>query len=164
MVVCHAAVKIKQGYYALRFLLWVMESGFFPSLAAQMCSWYRSDEYGNPIMWIFAFQNCSGSFGSLVAYGISYMNGPGGLSAWRWYVWPPSFRLTLTLTVIARVFLLEGLVTILFSGIIYIILPDYPKTPRSSKWLTPREQEDLELRLSENAARTEDPTFAWARS
>lgn len=59
-----------------------------------------------------------------------------------------------------RVFLLEGLVTILFSGIIYLVLPDYPKSPRSSSWLTPEEQEYLELRLPRNAPRTHDPVFS----
>ncbi|KAJ0114682.1 vitamin h [Diaporthe amygdali] len=134
--------KNKEGFYALRFLLGMMEAGFFPGLAAQMCSWYRSDEYGRPIMWMFAFQNCSGIIGSLLTYGISYMDGFGGLSAWRW------------------VFLLEGLATILFSGIIYLVLPDYPKSLRSSSWLTPEEQEYIELRLPSNAPRTHDPVFS----
>ncbi|KAJ4260420.1 hypothetical protein NW762_007159 [Fusarium torreyae] len=141
VVACHAAIQNKGGFYALRFLLGAMEAGFFPGLAAQMCSWYRSDEYGKPIMWMFAFQNFSGIVGSLLTYGISYMNGVGGLSAWRW------------------VFLLEGLVTILFSAVIYFVLPDYPKSARSSSWLTPEEQEYLELRLSHNAPRTNDAAF-----
>lgn len=141
MVACHAALRNKEGFYAVRFLLGALEAGFFPGLAAQMCSWYRSDEYGKPIMWMFAFQNFSGIIGSLLTYGISYMNGLAGLSAWRW------------------VFLLEGIVTILFSAAIYLILPDYPKSPRSARWLTPDEQEYIELRLSENAPRTDDAVF-----
>ncbi|KAL4887621.1 major facilitator superfamily domain-containing protein [Aspergillus karnatakaensis] len=142
VVACHAAIQNKAGFYALRFLLGALEAGFFPGLAAQMCSWYRSDEYGRPIMWMFAFQNCSGIIGSLLTYGISYMNGVGGLSAWRW------------------VFLLEGIITILFCPFIYFILPDYPKSPSSAKWLTPDEQEYLELRLSDNAPKTDDPNFS----
>ncbi|KAH8647918.1 MFS transporter [Xylariales sp. PMI_506] len=144
VVTCHAALQNKQGFYAVRFLLGALEAGFFPGLAAQMCSWYRSDEYGRPIMWMFAFQNCAGIVGSLLVYGISYMDGVGGLSAWRW------------------VFLLEGIITILFSAVIWFVLPDYPKSPRSSKWLTPEEQEYLELRLSDNAPRTEEPDFRWS--
>lgn len=79
----------------------MMEAGMFPGLVAQLCGWYRSDEMGKPIMWMFAFQNTSGEFirtmdgcehvltisgivGSLLAYGISYMNGLSGLSAWQW--------------------------------------------------------------------------------
>jgi sugar phosphate permease len=96
---------------------------------------------GKPIMWLFGFQNCSGVVGSLLAYGISYMDGLGGMSAWQW------------------VYLLEGIMTILFSFVVYFVLPDYPKSPRSSKWLTPREQEYLEARLSENAPKTDDAAF-----
>jgi MFS family permease len=79
-------VKNKQGIYAARFFLGMMEAGLFPGLAAQLCSWYRSDEMGKPIMWMFGFQNCAGIVGSLIAYGVSYMNGLGGLSGWQWFV------------------------------------------------------------------------------
>ncbi|KAJ5899570.1 MFS general substrate transporter [Penicillium taxi] len=142
VLACHAAVKNKEGLYAARFFLGVMEAGMFPGIAAQLCSWYRSDEMGKPIMWMFAFSNCSGIVGSLIAYGISYMDGMKGLSAWQW------------------VYLLEGILTILFSGVVYFVLPDYPKSPRSSSWLTPREQEYLEARLSENAPKTSDAAFS----
>ncbi|EXJ80493.1 hypothetical protein A1O1_08638 [Capronia coronata CBS 617.96] len=141
VLACHAAVRNKEGLYACRFFLGMMEAGMFPGLAAQLAGWYRSDEMGKPIMWMFGFQNCSGVIGSIIAYGISYMNGMCGMSAWQW------------------VYLLEGIYTILFSVVVFFVLPDYPKSPRSSKWLTPREQEYLELRLTENAPRTDDPAF-----
>ncbi|KAH7395549.1 MFS transporter [Cadophora sp. MPI-SDFR-AT-0126] len=142
VLACHAAVKDKHGLYTARFFLGMMEAGMFPGLAAQLCSWYRSDEMGKPIMWMFGFQNCSGIVGSVLAYGISYMDGLGGMSAWQW------------------VYLLEGIMTILFSFVVFPVLPDYPKSPRSNKWLTPREQEYLEVRLSENAPKTEDAAFS----
>ncbi|KIX09974.1 uncharacterized protein Z518_01055 [Rhinocladiella mackenziei CBS 650.93] len=144
VLACHAAVTNKEGLYAARFFLGMMEAGLFPGLAAQLCSWYRSDEMGKPIMWMFGFQNCSGIVGSIIAYGISYMNGLSGLSAWQW------------------VYLLEGLFTILFAGVVFLVLPDYPKSKRSSKWLTLREQEYLELRLTANAPRTHEPAFRKA--
>lgn len=50
--------------------------------------------------------------------------------------------------------------TILWGIAVFFVLPDYPKSPRSSTWLTPREQEYLELRLAENAPRTSDPAFS----
>ncbi|KAL4903118.1 hypothetical protein BDW74DRAFT_179989 [Aspergillus multicolor] len=142
IVACHAAIQNKAGFYSLRFLLGALEAGFFPGLAAQMCAWYRSDEYSRPMMFMFAFQNCSGIVGSLVVYGISYMDGVSGLSAWRW------------------VFLLEGLVTIIFCPAIYFILPDYPTSPSSARWLAPEEQAYLEARLSSNAPRASDPNFS----
>ncbi|KAL5342659.1 major facilitator superfamily domain-containing protein [Aspergillus crustosus] len=142
VLACHAAVQNKEALWALRFLLGMCEAGMFPGIAAQLCGWYRSDEMGLPIMWMFGFQNTSGIVGSLIAYGISYMNGLCGMSAWRW------------------VYLLEGIFTILFAGVVYLVLPDWPKSPRTSKWLTPREQEYVEARLSENAPKTDDSNFA----
>ncbi|KAK6435873.1 hypothetical protein LTR95_007940 [Oleoguttula sp. CCFEE 5521] len=142
VLTCHAAVQNKESLYTVRFLLGMMEASVFPGLAAQLTSWYRSDEMGKPIMCMFGWQNLSGVVGSLLAYGISYMNGLCGLEAWRW------------------VYLLEGIYTILLAGVIYLVLPDYPKSPRSSKWLTEREQDYLEARLSENAPRTDEAAFS----
>ncbi|KAF2644428.1 permease of the major facilitator superfamily [Massarina eburnea CBS 473.64] len=141
VLACHAACKSKEGLYVARFFLGMMEAGMFPGLVAQLAGWYRSDEMGKPIMWMFAFQNTSGIVGSLLAYGISYLNGRGGLSAWRW------------------LYIIEGLFTIAFTVVVFVFLPDYPKSKRSEKWLTPREQEYLEARLSENAPRTSDPAY-----
>ncbi|KAJ4376112.1 hypothetical protein N0V83_001393 [Neocucurbitaria cava] len=43
---CHAAVKNKEGLYAVRFLLGLkqFEAGMFPGVILQMCYWYRPDE------------------------------------------------------------------------------------------------------------------------
>jgi hypothetical protein len=40
------------------------------------------------------------------------------------------------------------------------VLPDYPKSPSSDKWLTNREQEFIETRLPENAPLISDPIFS----
>lgn len=61
---------------------------------------------------------------------------------------------------IVRLYLLEGLFTILFAGVVFLVLPDWPKSPRSDKWLTKREQEYLEARLSENQPQTADPNLS----
>lgn len=68
---------------------------------------------------------------------------------------PAAFALTLL-----RVYLIEGIATIFFAGVVFVYLPDYPKSPRSSRWLTVREQEFIEVRLPENAPKTEDPDFS----
>ncbi|KAI9710336.1 MAG: hypothetical protein M1820_002831 [Bogoriella megaspora] len=133
VLACHAAVQNKAGLYAARFFLGMMEAGMFPGIVAQLCGWYRSDEMGKPIMWMFAFQNCSGIIGSIIAYGVSFMNG---------------------------LYLLEGLFTIFFSGYVFFVLPDWPKSPRSRSWLSEREQQYLETRLSENAPLTDDANFS----
>ncbi|KAL0935443.1 high-affinity nicotinic acid transporter [Colletotrichum truncatum] len=139
---CHAAAQNRHQLYAMRFLLGMFEAGMFPGVMAQLSSWYRTDEIGKPVTWFFATSNLAGIVGSLLCYGISYMNGIKDLSAWRW------------------VYLLEGLATIVFSGAVFWFLPDYPKSPRSDRWFTKREQEFIEARLPENAPLTNDPNFS----
>ncbi|PSN74306.1 high-affinity nicotinic acid transporter [Corynespora cassiicola Philippines] len=139
---CHAASKNRHDMYAMRFLLGMFEAGMFPGVMAQYSSWYRTDEIGRIVTWFFCFSSISGIVSALLTYGISYMDGVGGLSAWRW------------------VYILEGIATILFSGVVWYYLPDYPKSPRSSRWFTEREQEFIETRLPENAPLTNDPDFS----
>lgn len=114
----------------------------FPGVMAQLSSWYRTDEIAKPVTWFFGISGLSSIVGSLLCYGISYMNEVRGISAWRW------------------VYIIEGCVTILFSAIVFFVLPDYPKSPRSHKWLTEREREFIEARLPENAPLTSDPNFS----
>ncbi|CAG7976259.1 unnamed protein product [Penicillium salamii] len=142
VLACQAAVKNQQGLLALRFLLAILETGSYPGILTQLNSWYPSDEMDKPAAWLLGISQCSSIFGSLLCYGISYMDGVRGLSAWRW------------------VFIIEGIITILFSGIIFLALPDYPKSPRSNKWLSPREQNFIEARLGDRAPKTEDAPFS----
>ncbi|KAF2494550.1 MFS general substrate transporter [Lophium mytilinum] len=120
ILACHAAVTNRQGLYAVRFFLGVAEAGLFPALMTHLCSWYRSDEMGKPIMH--------------------------GLSSWQW------------------TFIIEGVLTMAFAGVVYWLYPDYPRSERTSKWLTPREQEFVELRLTENAPLTSDKAFSVKES
>lgn len=61
---------------------------------------------------------------------------------------------------LSRVYLLEGLVTMALAFVVWFILPDYPRSKRSSKWLAEREQLFIEARLSEHAPKTSDPAFS----
>jgi hypothetical protein len=117
------------------------EAGMFPGVITHLAYWYCTDEFSRPMVWFFAISNHAGIVGALLCYGISYMNGLHGLSAWRW------------------VFIFEGLLTI--SGFIFWILPDLPKSPRSKSWLAEREQEFIEAPLPLNAPTTSEKNFDW---
>jgi sugar phosphate permease len=125
----------------------MFEAGMFPGVITTLSYWYRTDEVGRPMVWYFTISNLSTIIGSLICYGASFMDGMQSLSGWRW------------------AFILEGVATVLFAGIIFVVLPDFPKSPRSSRWLTPREQQFLEARLPPNAPATADPSWntreAW---
>ncbi|KAF2113190.1 high-affinity nicotinic acid transporter [Lophiotrema nucula] len=139
---CHAAARNRHDLYAMRFLLGMFEAGMFPGVMAQFQSWYRTDEMVRIVTFFFCFSAVSGVVSALLCYGISYMDGIQGLSAWQW------------------VYIIEGCATILFSGVVWYYLPDYPKSPRSNRWFTKREQEFIETRLPENAPLTNDPNFS----
>lgn len=51
-----------------------------------------------------------------------------------------------------------------FSGVVFLLFPEYPKSPRTARWLTPREQDFLEQRLAANAPRTADANFSGTES
>ncbi|EIT80492.1 permeases of the major facilitator [Aspergillus oryzae 100-8] len=61
---CHAAVKNKEGLYAVRFLLGLFEAGLFPGVILQLCYWYRPDEMSLRLLYFFS--------------------GSHGLSGWQW--------------------------------------------------------------------------------
>ena len=85
VLACHAAVTNKHGIYAARFFLGLMEAGLFPALMTHLCSWYRSDEMGKPMMWLFGVFNLAGVLGNILVYGIAFLDGKQGLSSWQWY-------------------------------------------------------------------------------
>ncbi|KAF5007171.1 hypothetical protein FDECE_6481 [Fusarium decemcellulare] len=138
---CSGAVKTGGQLLTCRFLVGLFEAGMFPGVVTTLTYWYRTDEFGRPMMWFFGISNLSGIIGSLLCYGISYMDGAQGLSAWRW------------------VYIIEGVLTILFAGIIFFVMPDFPKSPRSGSWLTEREREFIEARLPLNTPTTGDKNF-----
>ncbi|KAF0316038.1 vitamin H transporter [Colletotrichum asianum] len=144
---CCGAVNTKSQILALRFLVGMFEAGMFPGVITTLSYWYRTDEVGRPLLWYFAISDLSNIVGSLVCYGASFMNGMQSLSGWRW------------------AFILEGVATVLFAGVIFWVLPDFPKSPRSDSWLTPREQQFLEARLPSSAPATADKSWdtgeAW---
>lgn len=70
----------------------------------------------------------SGAFSGLLAYAIEKLNGRAGLSGWQW------------------IFLIEGLVPVGLSLVIWKILPDSPET---ATFLTQKERDFLVRRLAD---------------
>lgn len=58
----------------------------------------------------FSAASIAGAFSGLLAFGISKMNGVGGLEGWRW------------------IFILEGILTVLVAVLAFFTLFDFPET------------------------------------
>jgi MFS family permease len=137
-------VHTYEGLVVARFFLGVAECGFFPGAVYLLTLWYKRSvflltslllspdgllryEVMQRMAIFYAAASLSGAFSGLLAYGISFMDGIGGRAGWQW------------------IFILEGLVPISVSFVLYFILPDSPETAR---FLTPHEKEFLINRLA----------------
>ncbi|TKA44529.1 hypothetical protein B0A54_04479 [Friedmanniomyces endolithicus] len=120
-------VKSREGLYAARFCLGIAESGFFPAATYLLTIWYRRYEVQKRMAVFYTAASLSGAFSGLLAYGIENMAGIDGLGGWRW------------------IFMLEGLVPVALSLVIWKLLPDSPET---ASFLTKHEKEFIINRLA----------------
>ncbi|KAE8325970.1 major facilitator superfamily domain-containing protein [Aspergillus sergii] len=140
---CHAAVKNKEGLYAVRFLLGLFEAGLFPGVILQLCYWYRPDEMSLRLLYFSLTEqdilgNFSGIISGVLAYAFDTVSGSHGLSGWQW------------------LFLTEGIITVVFGISLVFIFPDFPP---QAKWLTDKEKAFIQARLPRNAPRAEEINF-----
>jgi hypothetical protein len=92
----------------------------------------------------YAAGSLSGAFSGLLAFGIEKMKGIKGLAGWQWYGYFPISE-WFDLIYGYRIFILEGLIPVAISFIIWKLLPDSPETAR---FLTKEEKEFLLNRLA----------------
>lgn len=81
--------------------------------------WYCRHEIQLRQALFFSAASIAGAFSGLLAFGISKMDGVGGLAGWRW------------------IFILEGIATVLVAASAFFLLHDFPET---AKFLTEEER------------------------
>jgi MFS family permease len=128
------------GMMCVRFAIGIAEAGFYPAVLYHMAFWYKPSEMPWRIALFYSLGQLAGALSGLLAYAISFMDGAGGLSGWRW------------------LFILEGLPAVLLSVVALLGLPDYPETARM---LTEEEREFLKNRLSSSAPSGKDKSWDW---
>jgi len=105
---------------ATRALLGIFEAALFPGISYILSMYYKKNEVLVREAIFFSAASMAGAFSGLLAAGISQMDGVGGYEGWRW------------------IFILEGLLTLVFSIVAYFYFPLYPS---ECTFLTPRERE-----------------------
>ncbi|KAL5118785.1 hypothetical protein ACEQ8H_003288 [Pleosporales sp. CAS-2024a] len=115
------------GLLAARFFLGVTEAGFFPAATFLLTIWYRRFELQRRMAVFYVSASLAGAFSGLLAYGIQKLDGRAGLGGWQW------------------IFIIEGLIPVALSLIMWKILPDSPET---AKFLTQPERDLLVRRLA----------------
>ncbi|EIW53158.1 MFS general substrate transporter [Trametes versicolor FP-101664 SS1] len=122
-------VKTYPQLVGVRVCLGISESGLAPGIYYLLSLWYPR----HMLQWRFGLfwggATFSGAFSGLLAYGISFMSGAGGLLGWSW------------------IFIIEGLFTIVASLIAFAVFVDLPAT---ATFLTQEERSFVINRLKED--------------
>ncbi|KAI0135937.1 MFS general substrate transporter [Hypoxylon sp. NC0597] len=100
------------GLMAARWFLGLTEAGLFPGVNYYLSCWYKRSEFGIRAAIFFSAAAVSGSFGGLLAAAIEMMDGIGGRPGWAW------------------IFILEGLLTVIFGFASFWMVHDFPDEAR----------------------------------
>lgn len=119
------------GLMAARWFLGLAEAGLFPGISFYLSCWYKRSELGVRTALFFSSAAIAGSFGGLLAAAIEHMHGIGGRPGWAW------------------IFILEGLLTIVFGVASFWAVYDFPDGPRT-RFLSTTEKKHILQRLKDD--------------
>jgi MFS transporter, ACS family, tartrate transporter len=125
-----AFVTDATSFVAMRFLLGIAESGFFPGVAWFMTRWFPSRHRGRAMGIFYAFGASASVIGGPISGNILLLHGWHGLSGWQW------------------VFLIEGIPACLLALLCPILMRDRVE---DAAWLNPSEQSWLRRRLDDES-------------
>ncbi|EED22606.1 pantothenate transporter, putative [Talaromyces stipitatus ATCC 10500] len=123
-VICMSSVKSYQALYALRFLVGIFESGFYPGIHYMLGSWYKPAEIGKRAM-IFWLAGSIGQLFSGFLQSAAYTNLDGvyGRAGWRW------------------LFIIDGIITFPLAVAGYFFFPNLPHSGIKTWYITEEEHE-----------------------
>ena len=119
-------VRTPVEFNVLRFLLGVAEAGFFPGVIYYLTLWFPAKMRARAVSRFYIAMPLSSTVMGALAGWLLGLGGKLGLAGWQW------------------LFLLEGLPSIVFSGVILWTLPD---APSQASWLTAEEKAWLKRQL-----------------
>ena len=134
---CTMFVRSATSFYVLRFVLGIVESGFFPGVILYLTYWYTRQHRAKMVAAFMTANPLSGVLAGPISGAIlAFASGARGFRAWQW------------------LFLLEGIPSILAGVAAMLYLDD---NPSKAKWLASEERDLLLDRLhqEEDAKRSE---------
>lgn len=124
---CTMLVKSAAEFYAVRFVLGIVESGFFPGVILYLTFWYTSKHRAQIVAAFMTAIPLSGLIGAPISgWLLDRMSSVGGLRGWQW------------------LFLVEGIPSVLAGFVTMFLLAD---KPHKAKWLGEAEKSFLLARL-----------------
>ncbi|KAL2823266.1 allantoate permease [Aspergillus cavernicola] len=143
---CMSSVKSYKAFYALRFLVGIFESGFYPGIHYLLGSWYTPQEIGKRAM-IFWLAGHIGSLfsGFLQAAAYTNLNGVEGRAGWRW------------------LFIIDGIITLPLALAGYLFFPNLPQSGKKTWWIT-NEEHTLSVKRMEAIGRAGKEPWSMAKA
>ncbi|OAX80147.1 hypothetical protein ACJ72_05522 [Emergomyces africanus] len=141
VTLCQGFVQTYAGLLATRFLLGLFETGMVPGCVYLLGMWYKRSEAQTRFSFFFCSTTLAGAFGGMLASVIGKMHGMRGYLGWRW------------------IFILEGLLTCVFSCAFFFIIPDFPE---DVKWLNEEERAFIRAKLAKDVgAAGHEVSLGW---
>ncbi|KAE8162625.1 major facilitator superfamily domain-containing protein [Aspergillus tamarii] len=138
VLACHAATHNFAGLMVTRFFLGLTEAAISPGFSLITGMWYtRSEQPFRHGLW-FAGNSIATAFGGLVAYGVAHI--VGSIPAWKW------------------LFIIYGLITVVWSIVFMLFMPDSPITAR---FLSQFERTEAEERVKVNQTTIKHDKIEW---
>lgn len=126
-----ALVRTPTEFYAMRLLLGVAESGFFPGMILYLTYWFPSHRRANMVAILLAGSAVSGIIGGPVSgYIMRFFAGTHGITGWQW------------------LFILEALPAVLLGVVVFLTFDD---RVLHAKWLTPEQKASVAAEIDEEA-------------
>ncbi len=126
------------GFYVLRFLLGVMEAGFFPGIMLYLTYWFPASSRARFNSYFFFAIPLASAIGGPLSSAILQLGGIAHLHGWQW------------------LFVLEGLPACILAFFVLAYLPD---GPGGARWLSDEEKRLVAARLARDAIL---PTDLWS--
>lgn len=116
-------------FYAMRFLLGVAESGFFPGMVLYLTYWFPKQQHGRAVARFMTAIPVAGIAGSIIAARLLNVAQFCGLAGWKW------------------LFIVTGSPSIILGAACWFFLTD---SPSAARWLSDDERKILQDRLAED--------------
>jgi MFS transporter, ACS family, tartrate transporter len=132
---CTALVNSAETFYLVRFLLGVVEAGFFPGMILYLSYWFPGRERAKAVGFFMSAIAISYAIGAPISGGImSVFDGVAGLKDWQW------------------LFIIEAIPAILAAGFVLWYLDDGPEyatwlADDEKRWLADTLSQEEEVRL-----------------
>ncbi|KAF2032542.1 MFS general substrate transporter [Setomelanomma holmii] len=111
---CTSSVSSTSQLYAIRFLIGLCESGYFPVMIYLISSWYTKEERGKRVGLFYCTAALAGMFsGYLQAGAYSGLDGVYGKQGWQW------------------LYIVCGIISLPIAFLGYFFIPDFPETTRA---------------------------------